>query len=59
MASAVSTRFYSLWREAGHPVELHIYAQGGHGFGMRKQGLPSDNWIDRLAEWLKAFGFLP
>src|SRR6266702_606686 len=30
---------YCAWRAAGHPVELHIYAQGGHGFGMRKQGL--------------------
>jgi acetyl esterase/lipase len=59
MASEVSTRFYSLWRAASHPVELHIYAKGGHGFGMTKQGLPSDNWIDRFAEWLRAQGFLP
>jgi len=37
---------------AGHPVELHLYAQGGHGFGMKKQGLPSDHWIDRFGDWL-------
>ena len=59
MASEVTTRYYSLWREAGRPVELHIYAAGGHGFGMNKQGLPSDQWIDRFAEWLGAQGFLP
>ncbi len=59
MASGVSTRFYAAWRAAGHPVELHIYAKGGHGFGMRKQGLPSDHWIDRFNEWLQAGGFLP
>jgi acetyl esterase/lipase len=59
MASEVSTRFYGLWRAAGHPVELHIYAKGGHGFGMTKKGLPSDDWIDRFAEWLQAEGFLP
>jgi acetyl esterase/lipase len=59
MASAVSTRFYSAWRAASHPVELHIYSKGGHGFGMNKQGLPSDGWIDRFAEWLQAQGFLP
>jgi acetyl esterase/lipase len=47
----------SAWREAGHPVELHLYAQGGHGFGMRKQGLPSDHWIERLSDWLRAQGF--
>ena len=49
---------YSAWRAAGHPVELHIYAQGGHGFGMRKQGLPADHWIDRFGEWLQVQGFV-
>ena len=44
---------YASWQAAGHPVELHIYAQGGHGFGMRKQGLPVDGWIERYADWLQ------
>ena len=59
MASAVSTRFYADWRSAGHPVELHIYSKGGHGFGMNKLGLPSDTWIERFEEWLQAQGFVP
>lgn len=59
MASAVSTSYYSKWRAAGHPVELHIYSKGGHGFGMNKLGLPSDRWIERFADWLQAQGFLP
>lgn len=58
MASAVSTQYYAAWRAAGHPVELHIYSKGGHGFGMFQKGLPSDNWIERFAEWLGAQGFL-
>jgi acetyl esterase/lipase len=58
MASAVSTRFYTEWRAAGRPVELHIYAKGGHGFGMNQSGLPSDFWIERFADWLQALGFL-
>jgi hypothetical protein len=37
---------------------MHIYAQGGHGFGMRKQGKPSDHWIERFAEWLQGQGLL-
>ena len=49
---------YRAWRAAGQPVELHIYAQGGHGFGMRKQGLPADHWIDRFGEWLQVQGFI-
>jgi len=53
-----SLPLYSAWRDAGRPVELHLYAQGGHGFGMKKQGLPSDHWIERFGEWLKAQGML-
>src|SRR6266516_3375856 len=53
-----SVALYRAWRAAGQPVELHIYAQGGHGFGMRKQGLPADHWIDRFGEWLQVQGFL-
>ncbi len=58
MASEVSTRYYDRWRTAGRPVELHIYARGGHGFGMHKNDLPSDHWIERFAEWLETLGFL-
>lgn len=49
---------YSAWRAAGRSAEIHVYAQGGHGFGMREQGLPSDRWIERFAEWLTAQGML-
>jgi acetyl esterase/lipase len=58
MAAPRCVRLYSDWRAAGHPAELHIYAQGGHGFGMRKQGLPSDTWIERFGDWLEALGLL-
>ncbi|MDC6384492.1 alpha/beta hydrolase [Flagellimonas taeanensis] len=44
---------YSSWLEAGKSVALHMYSKGGHGFGMRKQGLPSDTWIERFYEWSK------
>lgn len=46
------TKLYSQWTEAGRSAELHLYRKGGHGFGMRKQQLPSDQWIDRFYEWL-------
>ena len=35
-----------------------MYTKGGHGFGMRKQGLPSDQWIQRFYEWGVAEGFV-
>ncbi len=52
-----SIRIYEQWRAADLPVELHMYARGGHGFGMRTQNLPSDSWIDRFGDWLQASGF--
>lgn len=59
MAAPLSVRLYEDWQTAGHPAELHIYAQGGHGFGMREQGLPSDTWIERFADWLAAMFHSP
>ena len=53
-----SVNLYRVWTAAKKPAELHMFAKGGHGFGMRKQGLPTDHWIDRFAEWLEMEGFL-
>ena len=53
-----SIALYDQWTGAHKSAELHMYAKGGHGFGMRKQGLPSDQWIDGFAEWLKSQGLL-
>ncbi|MDW8381487.1 MAG: alpha/beta hydrolase [Verrucomicrobiota bacterium] len=53
-----SVELYQDWTRAGHSAELHLYARGGHGFGMRKQNLPSDHWIERFAEWLEMHGWM-
>jgi acetyl esterase/lipase len=53
-----SLTLYSAWQAASKSVELHLYAKGGHGFGMRIQHLSSDTWIDRFGEWLGQQGFL-
>ena len=47
-----SVRLYSDWVAAAQPAELHLYARGGHGFGMRVQHLPSDRWIELFWTWL-------
>ncbi|NND16158.1 MAG: alpha/beta hydrolase [Eudoraea sp.] len=44
-------KLYTDWISEGHEAELHMYAKGGHGFGMQAQGKPSDKWIDRFYEW--------
>jgi acetyl esterase/lipase len=46
------------WKAAGKPVEAHYYPTGGHGFGMKKQGKPSDVWSDQLLAWLDSLGLL-
>lgn len=53
-----SVQLYSAWLKAGKSAALHMYAKGGHGFGMRKQNLPSDQWIARFGEWMESEGFL-
>jgi acetyl esterase/lipase len=53
-----SVALYEKWTGAHKSAELHMYAKGGHGFGMRKQNLPTDHWIDRFADWLELQGWL-
>jgi acetyl esterase/lipase len=48
-----SVAIYQAWVAAKRPAELHLYAKGGHGFGMNKQNLPCDTWADRFADWLQ------
>jgi len=53
-----SVEIYTKWLNAHKSVELHMYAQGNHGFGMRKQNLSTDHWIDSFSEWLALQGFM-
>ena len=48
---------YADWTDAARSAELHIYRRGAHGFGMVKQGFPSDRWIEHCHEWLSDLGF--
>jgi acetyl esterase/lipase len=54
-----NTSLYEAWYAAGRRVELHLYARGGHGFALVPQQLPSDGWIDRFLEWLRAEDLAP
>lgn len=49
---------FRAWRQAGRPAELHVYEKGGHGFGLKKLGLPVDGWVDRFGEWMAANGWI-
>jgi acetyl esterase/lipase len=50
---------YLLFKQAGVPAELHIYAGVGHGFGARYVGnAPVGGWLDRFREWLGTEKFI-
>jgi acetyl esterase/lipase len=49
-----SVPIFDAWRDGGHSAELHIYAHGSHGFGMRKVGTSADHWIEDYYSWLTA-----
>jgi acetyl esterase/lipase len=53
-----SIEFFLALKKAGVPGELHVFQQGGHGFGMLPQGKPVNAWPARCAEWLQAQGWL-
>ena len=49
-------RLYQRWIEGGAKADLHVYSEGGHGYGMRKLGLITDHWPTLLEDWLKKLG---
>jgi endo-1,4-beta-xylanase len=52
-------KVYLLFKQAGVPAELHIYAGAGHGFGLRDTNkTPAGAWIARFHEWLADRKFL-
>jgi len=44
--------------DAGVPAEVHLFAQGGHGFGLRPTGHPISSWPSMLENWLREIGVL-
>jgi acetyl esterase/lipase len=51
--------YFRALKDAGVPAELHLYATGGHGFGMRPVGMPEEHWGDTATDWLRSIGMLP
>lgn len=51
--------YFMQLRKANVPAELHIYAEGGHGFGMRPNFLPATYWPQLLETWLRTVLVLP
>ena len=50
-----SIGYYLALRKAGVRSALHVYPDGGHGYGQRRMDKAIDHWNDVAAEWLKTF----
>ena len=48
--------YYIALKNAGVPVEMHLYAQGGHAFGLRRTKLPITAWPELVEKWLATIG---
>jgi acetyl esterase/lipase len=53
-----SAVLYLALKRAGVPAELHVYATGGHGYGLRPSKNPCSEWPKRCEEWLKTLKML-
>ena len=50
--------YYAALKKAGVPVEMHLYAQGGHAFGLRRTRFPVTAWPTLVETWLAAIGMI-
>ena len=53
-----SLAYYVALQKAGVPTEMHLYAKGGHAFGLRSPGLPIGRWPQLVETWLHTIGML-
>jgi acetyl esterase/lipase len=51
--------YYAALKKARVPVEMHLYAQGGHAFGLRRTKFPITGWPQLVETWLGTIGMIP
>jgi acetyl esterase/lipase len=53
-----SLAYFIALQKAGVPAEMHVYAQGGHAFGLRRTNSPITEWPVLVERWLKTIGMI-
>ena len=48
--------YYYALKQAGVPVWMHLYSNGGHGYGLRDTGCMVNEWPDRAEDWFQELG---
>jgi acetyl esterase/lipase len=54
-----ATVYFLALKNTNVPAELHLYAQGGHGYGLRRTALPVTGWPQLVETWLHTIQVLP
>jgi acetyl esterase/lipase len=54
-----SLAYYVALKNVGVPVEMHLFTQGGHGYGLRNTGFPVAEWPILAETWLRTVKMLP
>ena len=50
--------YFDALKKANVPAEMHLFAHGGHGFGLRPTKNPITHWPDLAETWLKTIGMI-
>ena len=50
--------YYAALKKAGVPAEMHLYAHGGHAFGLRRTKFPITEWPHLVEKWLETIGMI-
>src|SRR5437660_1053950 len=50
--------YYIALKKSGVPVEMHLYAEGKHAFGLRRTQYPITRWPDLVETWLRTIGLI-
>ena len=54
-----STVYFLALKNAKVPAEMHLYASGGHGYGLRRTDLPITAWPKLVETWLRTIRMVP
>jgi len=54
-----SLAYYIALKNAGVPVEMHLYAEGNHAFGLRSTKFPITRWPELVEKWMRTIGMIP